>query len=73
IDGETGLLAPPGDSAALATVISVAMDDPRRMSILAENGTAHAEREFGWDTIVSRLKETYRIAIENRTGAKLTF
>ena len=49
------------------------MDDPERMRILAENGTVHAEREFGWDTIVSRLKETYRTAIENRTGAKLTF
>lgn len=73
IDGKTGLLSPPGDSSALANVISVAMDDPDRMRILAENGAVHAEKEFGWDTIVMRLKETYRTAVENRTGAKLTF
>lgn len=73
IDGKTGLLSPPGDSSALARVISVAMDDPDRMRILAGNGAVHAEKEFGWDTIVMRLKETYRTAVENRTGAKLTF
>lgn len=73
IDGKTGLLSPPGDSSALARVVSVAMNDPERMRILAENGAVHAEKEFGWDTIVMRLKETYRTAVENRTGAKLTF
>jgi glycosyltransferase involved in cell wall biosynthesis len=73
IDGETGLLSPPGDAAALARTISVAMDNPERMRRIAENGFAYAKREFGWDTIVSRLTETYHAAIRNRTGAKETF
>ncbi len=73
VDGETGLLSPPGDSGALARTISSAMDDPSRMERLARQGFAHAKSEFGWDTIVSRLTETYHAAVENRTGAKETF
>jgi glycosyltransferase involved in cell wall biosynthesis len=73
IDGETGLLSPPGDAAALARTISSAMDDPARMQRLAEQGFSHAKSEFGWDTIVSRLTETYRTAVQNRTGAKQAF
>ena len=73
IDGETGLLSPPGDAVALARTILAAMDDPSRMQKLAEQGFAHAKSEFGWDTIVSRLTETYHTAIKNRTGAKQAF
>lgn len=73
IDDETGLLSPPGDAVALARTISIAMDDPSRMKRLAEQGFAHAKSEFGWDTIVTRLTETYHAAIKNRTGAKQTF
>ena len=73
IDGETGLLSPPGDAVALARTISIAMDDPERMRRLAEQGFIHAKSEFGWDTIVSRLTETYHTAVQNRTGAKQAF
>ncbi len=73
IDGETGLLSPPGDAAALARTIKTAMDEPERMSQMSETGQRHAAREFGWDTIVSRLIDTYKKAIEHRTGAKLRF
>ena len=73
IDGETGLLSPPGDAPALARTITTAMDDPSRMQRLAEQGFSHARSEFGWDTIVSRLTETYHAAIRNRTGAKEAF
>ena len=73
IDGETGLLSPPGDALALARTITTAMDDPSSMQHLAEQGFSHARSEFGWDTIVSRLTETYHAAIRNRTGAKEAF
>jgi glycosyltransferase involved in cell wall biosynthesis len=69
IDGETGVLSRAGDAAALAQAIRGAMDDPLRMQQLSVNGKLHAEREFGWDTIVSRLVETYRQAVHHRTGA----
>ena len=73
IDNETGILSPPGDATGLARAISAAIDDPARMERLAKNGAIYASREFGWDTIVSRLTQTYRDAVQNRTGAKLTF
>ncbi|HUQ46927.1 MAG TPA: glycosyltransferase family 4 protein [Gemmatimonadaceae bacterium] len=73
VDGKTGLLSPPGDAAGLARTISTAMDDPSRMALLAEQGFSHAKGEFGWDTIVSRLTNTYHAAIQNRTGAKQAF
>ena len=70
IDDETGVLSPAGDAAALARAIRAAMDDPARMQRLSENGKVHAEREFGWDTIVSRLIDTYHMAVYHRTGAR---
>jgi glycosyltransferase involved in cell wall biosynthesis len=70
IDDETGVLSPAGDAAALARAIRAAMDDPARMQRLSENGKVHAEREFGWDTIVSRLIDTYHMAVHHRTGAR---
>jgi glycosyltransferase involved in cell wall biosynthesis len=70
IDGETGLLSPAGDAAALAQTIRSAMDDPERMERLSNNGKLHAEREFSWDTIVSRLVATYNVAVNHRTGAR---
>lgn len=70
IDDETGVLSAAGDAAALARAIRAAMDDPARMQRLSENGKVHAEREFGWDTIVSRLIDTYHMAVYHRTGAR---
>jgi glycosyltransferase involved in cell wall biosynthesis len=69
-DGETGLLAPPGDAAALAGVIQKAMDDPVMLSEIARRGTAFAELAFGWSAIVSKLSEVYGSAVNNRTGAR---
>ena len=66
-DKETGLLAPPGDAAALAQVIKRAMDEPQVMQRLAKQGTAFAENEFGWDKIVSDLQQVYTSAVERRT------
>lgn len=69
-DGETGLLVPPGDERALADAISRAMNEPDELARLAHAGTQFAERAFGWDAIVSDLKEVYESAIEHRTGAE---
>ncbi|MEO8194621.1 MAG: glycosyltransferase [Gemmatimonadales bacterium] len=69
-DGETGLLVPPGDPAALAKAIARAMDESEELERIAQRGTSFAEREFGWDTIVSRLSEVYKSAVTSRTGAK---
>ena len=46
IDGETGLLVPPGDPAALAIAIGRVLDDPGLGARLAANARALATEEF---------------------------
>jgi glycosyltransferase involved in cell wall biosynthesis len=64
--GDTGLLVPPGDAAALASAIQRAMDEPREMDSIAKRGTAFAERAFGWDAIVGKLTDVYATAVKAR-------
>ena len=59
-DGETGLLVPPGDEAALAAAIGRLREDPWLAARLVREGQAHVAREFGWDVVVGRLAELYR-------------
>jgi glycosyltransferase involved in cell wall biosynthesis len=69
-DEDTGLLAPPGDAQALAETIRKAMDNPDLLARIAKRGTSFAETAFGWDAIVSALRNVYETAVNNRTGAK---
>lgn len=68
-DGDTGLLVPPGDAAALATAITYAMDHPDELGPIAARGTAFAAQAFGWDSIVSHLSAVYESAVAARSGS----
>ncbi len=59
-DGETGILVPPGDTAALAGAIERLVADPDLGAALAAGGQAHVEREFSWPVIIDRLVSLYR-------------
>lgn len=67
--GDTGLLVPPGDPAALAAAIRRAMDSPDELRAMANRGTEHAARAFGWETIVTRLRGVYQSAVAARAGS----
>lgn len=58
-DGDTGLLVPPGDAAALARAIMRYVRDPEFAAKLAARGRAHVEREFSWPVITERLMSLY--------------
>ncbi len=54
-DGQTGLLVPPGDAAALAAALDRLRADEALRVRLGENGRAWVSRGHTWDAVVERL------------------
>lgn len=63
-DGETGLLAPPGDAEALAAALARLAADPDLAARLAAAGRAHVEAAFDIETCLEPLVARYRAALE---------
>jgi glycosyltransferase involved in cell wall biosynthesis len=70
-DGETGLLVPPGDSAALGAAMAQLAADP---DLRARMGAAAARRAalFSPGVVVPQFEDAYRIALEMRKPAGTT-
>lgn len=66
VDGETGLLCPPGDARALAAAIGRLIDDPVAARALAERGRRHALTRFGWSRVVEATSEVYERGVVRR-------
>jgi glycosyltransferase involved in cell wall biosynthesis len=60
IDGDTGLLVPPGDVLALAGALGRLMDDPGLARRLASHGAEHVDHHFSWERIIDDLENLYR-------------
>lgn len=58
-DGETGLIVPRGDTAALARAIVRVLDDPELARSLAKRGRAHVEARWSIPAIVDGLLALY--------------
>jgi len=61
-DGETGLLVPVGDDAALADALGALLADPDRRRRLGRAGRARVLREFAVAPMVEKTAEIYRAA-----------
>lgn len=59
-DGESGLLVPPGDPAALAGALRRLAADPAAAARMGEAGRERVRTRFSWDSIAERLAGVYR-------------
>ena len=64
-DGETGLLVPPGDAAALAAAIEALLEDPRRAAVLGARGAERVAADFTQQRYLEAIGEAYRSAIRH--------
>jgi glycosyltransferase involved in cell wall biosynthesis len=69
IDGETGILVPPADPAALAEAIGRMLDDPELQERFADNGSRLIQEEYSPKAKAARIAEVYD---EVLTGRKVT-
>jgi glycosyltransferase involved in cell wall biosynthesis len=60
LDGETGLLAPPGEAAALADRILRVLDDAALRERLVSAAARRVREEFGTDALAERTLAIYR-------------
>jgi glycosyltransferase involved in cell wall biosynthesis len=59
VDGETGVLVPPGDADALAAAIAALVADPDRARRLGEAGSRRVRHDFSEQTMTARVLEVY--------------
>lgn len=66
LDGETGLLVPPGDPDGLASAILTVLADPARAKAMGERGRRHAEEHFGLERMIEGMEALYTGLVEGR-------
>jgi len=72
VDGETGLLVPPGEPAALAAAVGDLLADRARAGRLGQAGRRRVEAEFSWERVAERTLAVYRDAIDaHRSGSRM--
>ena len=59
IEGETGFLAPPRDSVALASALRAGLTNMPRLARMGQTCRAHAEREFAQSVQAGRYRELF--------------
>jgi glycosyltransferase involved in cell wall biosynthesis len=69
VDGETGLLVPPEDPAALAKALERLIADPGLRSRLGTAGRLRIDDLYRWERCVDRMELVYRCAVAGRAPA----
>jgi starch synthase len=66
-DGQTGLLVPPDDPAALAAALNALITDPGRAAELGRQGRVRTVAEFSWAKIAAQTAQLYE-TLAGRAG-----
>jgi glycosyltransferase involved in cell wall biosynthesis len=69
VHGETGLLVPPADPAALAAAIRAILTDPAMAERLGMAGRARVQREFSVARMTAEVSAVYESLLERRQSA----
>jgi glycosyltransferase involved in cell wall biosynthesis len=62
-DGQTGVLVPPRDVAALRAAVERLLADPELRERLGHAARARARERFGWEAVIDRTLDVYRSAL----------
>jgi glycogen synthase len=60
VDGETGLLVPPGEPGKLGGALTQILEDPATAAKMGQEGRRHVLDHFTWDAIAAKTLELYR-------------
>jgi len=70
--GETGLLVPPANPAALAAAVTELLTDPARRQEMGSRGREHCLRRFDIDATVAQVESLYRAGLRRSKRARQT-
>lgn len=70
VPGQTGLLVPPRDPAALAEALQVLLADPGRRAAYGRAGRARACAHYSWDRIAGDTADVYAGVVEERLAER---
>src|SRR5438552_18371426 len=71
VDGETGLLVPPQDSAALAAALERLATDRGLARRLGEARRSHVRRHFSWPAIIAQWAQCHAAVLDSGGGGDL--
>ena len=68
-DGVNGLLAPPGDAAALSQCILEFVKDPELRRSVGQRNVEYVKERFGWDAVAQRYLDLYKTSLLKANNA----